>query len=187
MVLLLLKGCWGFSHRGHPPSLAPALPRLFCCRSCCAQLLCVFTLKTPGTKWAFQCGNLKELAVTLALHEWKTYLQLQGLMELIILYEPAVSWRVRLLDMSSVVKVLLKSASWLLATPLSQCCSFSCHHLWDCLKIISKQFLCSWGAEILFWNISLAVAVTSNSTVPCLSPLVVIEQPHAGSWSKPLF
>lgn len=61
------------------------------CWSHCAELLCGFTMKTPGTKPEFQHGNLKELAVTPALHDRKTYLQFQGLMKLIVLYEPAVS------------------------------------------------------------------------------------------------
>lgn len=38
----------------------------------------------------FSAKNLKKLVIT-SLHDWKTYLQFQGLMKLIILYEPAVS------------------------------------------------------------------------------------------------
>lgn len=67
------------------------------------------------------------------------------------------------------------------------CCLFSCHHLWDCLKTVSEEFLFNWGAEILFWSISLAVSVTPNLMVPCLSPWLVVEQPHAGSPSRTCF
>lgn len=35
---------------------------------CCAGPLCVFTSKTPGSKQDYQCRNLKELVIPLALH-----------------------------------------------------------------------------------------------------------------------